>query len=284
MASKDYTQLFNGIDTGLGLIGDMINTGFNIWNAVDQNKQNKWSRDFAQQQFDYQKGLNEKLFEREDNAVQRRAADLQKAGLSKTLAAGGAAQSSVAGISPANAPQSNTNFMDKAIMKTNLLNNKLNIERTNADNKLKGKEGEIIDEKITTEETQQELNKSMSNYYNEMADSQENYRSNLDSQTRVNNAMEQFNISRTQAQQWDNFMNQIQGKSSNEKENSIWTSIKSIVNVARGVRKDNDNIYRQLYERDNKYFNNHGIHNPEDLKKFIEYYNANNTSPYFKDK
>lgn len=144
---KDYTQLFNGIDTGLGLIGDMINTGFNIWNAVDQNKQNKWSRDFAQQKFDYQKGLNERLFEREDNAVQRRAADLQKAGLSKTLAAGSAASSTVAGISPASAPQSNTNFMDKAILKTNILNNKLNVDRTKADNELKGHEGKLIQEK-----------------------------------------------------------------------------------------------------------------------------------------
>ena len=32
------------------------------------------------------------MFAREDNAVQRRAADLKAAGLSKTLAAGGAAQ------------------------------------------------------------------------------------------------------------------------------------------------------------------------------------------------
>lgn len=39
----------------------------------------------------YQKALQKQLFEREDNAVQRRAADLEAAGLSKTLAAGSAA-------------------------------------------------------------------------------------------------------------------------------------------------------------------------------------------------
>lgn len=40
---------------------------------------------------DYQKDLQKQIFAREDNAVQRRAADLEKAGLSKTLAAGDAA-------------------------------------------------------------------------------------------------------------------------------------------------------------------------------------------------
>lgn len=66
--------------------------------------------------------------------------------------------------------------MYKAIFKTNILNNKLNIERTNADNELKGKEGNIIDKKIKTKDTQQRLNNSMSNYYNEMVNSQKNYR------------------------------------------------------------------------------------------------------------
>jgi len=43
---------------------------------------------------EWQKEAQRTTWEREDNAVQRRAADMQKAGLSKTLAAGGAAQAS----------------------------------------------------------------------------------------------------------------------------------------------------------------------------------------------
>lgn len=62
-----------GVQAATGLVGG-------IMNAVNQHKQLK-----------YQKQLQQQLFEREDNAVQRRAADLQAAGLSQTLAAGGGA-------------------------------------------------------------------------------------------------------------------------------------------------------------------------------------------------
>lgn len=49
--------------------------------------------DFKQQQkqFNYDRELQQTMFEREDTAVQRRAADLEAAGLSQTLAAGNAA-------------------------------------------------------------------------------------------------------------------------------------------------------------------------------------------------
>lgn len=43
------------------------------------------------QNLQYQKDLQERIFQREDNSVQRRAADLEAAGLSKTLAAGAGA-------------------------------------------------------------------------------------------------------------------------------------------------------------------------------------------------
>lgn len=56
-----------------------------IWN-------NERNLGFQSKQIEYQKALQERMFQREDNAVQRRVADLRAAGLSPVLAAGSAAQ------------------------------------------------------------------------------------------------------------------------------------------------------------------------------------------------
>jgi len=65
----------------MGIFDAIANAGIAGANQRAQREQQQYDRD-----------LQQTMFEREDNAVQRQAADMEAAGLSKTLAAGGGAQ------------------------------------------------------------------------------------------------------------------------------------------------------------------------------------------------
>lgn len=79
----------------LGGIGSIFGSGFNAMAQQDTNRINKQIADqnlgFQRDKLAYDKGLQERMFMREDNAVVRRSQDLANAGLSQTLAAGGGA-------------------------------------------------------------------------------------------------------------------------------------------------------------------------------------------------
>ncbi len=75
----------------------------------------QFQKDSYLNNFNYQKALQQQIFAREDNAIQRRASDLQAAGLSKTLAAGsGAGAGSVVSTSPFSGSFDGSAFSGKA--------------------------------------------------------------------------------------------------------------------------------------------------------------------------
>jgi predicted acylesterase/phospholipase RssA len=86
---------------------------------------------FSQQEnYHYQKGLQQDIFQREDNSVQRRTQDLLKAGLSPTLAAGSSAGSGA--VVSTQAPQMNEN----AAQMLSLISMSKNLQQTEANTEL----------------------------------------------------------------------------------------------------------------------------------------------------
>ena len=93
---------------GLNILGGLANVGATIAGTVDSIKTNQRNYDLQVENLAYQKDLQNKIFAREDNAVQRRVADLKAAGLSPTLAAGSSA--GVGSVVSTSAPQKKSNL------------------------------------------------------------------------------------------------------------------------------------------------------------------------------
>lgn len=129
-----FLDVFNPVLAGVGAATDIF---AGIGNYNNQKKQ-----------LEYQKQVQQTTWDREDNAVQRKASDLEAAGMSKTLAAGGSAQTSA----PINvtAPQANFNASTKADNLISSMKQSAEIHRTKAENKL-------IDQNVRNAQLQNEI-------------------------------------------------------------------------------------------------------------------------------
>ena len=106
----------------------------------------------------FQKETQQTTWEREDNAVQRRVADLEEAGLNKVLAAGQPAQ---AGLTQA--PQSQSDQQAMALMQM-----KANISKTEAEAKYTDTQAKVAESTLPGNLKSIDLNNLATNLQNEV--------------------------------------------------------------------------------------------------------------------
>lgn len=123
----------------LGGVGAIIGAGAQVAQVAQNKRIADQNLGFQRENLDWQRTAQRTTWDREDNAVQRRADDLEAAGLSKTLAAGSAASAS--GPIRTTAPQKENprsgegiaNAVNQALA---ALQGQANIARTHAQQKL----------------------------------------------------------------------------------------------------------------------------------------------------
>lgn len=229
----------SGVIAGASAIGSGI-TG--LVNNEYNKKQNEWNKQFAREQWEYQKYANE-------NAVQIRARDLEAAGLSKQLAAG-SASGNVAGVSQGASGNADTQVLDKDLLKTNIVNDMSVIQARESEKDLNDakaivamKEAGLISKKEATEV-------AMAKYY--------------DSMKSLNNWNEEY------ARFWQ-IPSGLSAKASNK-----WEAISSVLQFAVkyfvdnvGAGKSTSQVEKEIRERIDKQLKSQGV-DEKDRKIIIE--------------
>lgn len=152
-----------GLGSMFGAIADGAIGGLNY---EEQKKQNAIDNEFRErtykEQFDFAKQQYEEQKLREDNAVQRRAADLEQAGFNKLMAAGqganaGSTVGTVSGGPGGQAPQLQLGIQQSIDTIYNALATQQNISQTKTQEELT--EAQILGEQTATEHVKKEIEK-----------------------------------------------------------------------------------------------------------------------------
>lgn len=123
----------------LDMVTRIGGTAYNIWNT-------ERSRNDVKDQQNYERQLQNTIFQREDNSIQRRVADLKAAGLNPLLAAGSGA-SAGSPISISSMPSAKELSTDELSIQDAISRTQANTRAT-LDQKMLEKQDDILDQQI----------------------------------------------------------------------------------------------------------------------------------------
>lgn len=220
------------------------NVSSNNWSKKMQREVFDYQKMQDERNFNYQKDLNNQIMQREDNAVQRRARDLEAAGISKHLAAGSSASSTALSTS-SGASISNQGSQ-------NVINNEVGTALTGmanmlADTKLKGAETQNI-KSDTAVKKQEAINKAVEKGLIENQAGESLTRANL------NEAIKEGQIIQNKRSQQDYEIDQKRGSKSNETTSSEYNDKKdiagTILDKGKGFFTEDPEVARHRVENE----------------------------------
>ncbi|QRV61821.1 minor capsid protein [Microvirus sp.] len=97
--------------TSLATMNQTTQNLVNAYSAIEASKNAEKNYNLQKENYDYQKSIQQQIFEREDTAVQRRMADLEASGLNKNLAAGSSA--GTGSVVSTSVPQKDSSWLNK---------------------------------------------------------------------------------------------------------------------------------------------------------------------------
>lgn len=241
----------------------LLSLGFGIADRIEGKKQQEKDNAYRDKVFEYQKDIQQKIFDREDNAVQRRVADLEAAGMNKLLAGGEGAQASGLGMSTAaggEAPTTNLGDMSITGQVLSAINTKNQLHNSEVERELNQARALEALSNVGRNDQWTEESKSNVNKNNQWIEESK-------SNQRYNNA-------RAESEEWNKKVYSSYGLPTNFQINSKYAAGQAAVFMAGNIANAAKRALKDRAKEDKAIDIIYGDQSEKEKKDMLEYYTS----------